>query len=204
VVKVIDQAMQITVDRLNGHLAGKFRMSEDFAALSPLTDGEGKPADIVRNRLAVFIVNLAHDAMPRGGALGVPRSAGLAAQENRRPINLDIYFMLAASYDPDTYGEGLKLLSAGMTYFQANPVITPDNTPNLPKGILQLSYEISNLRVEEVGQLWGNLGGRYVPAVLLKMRSVTVDAQAVSRIAPTIRDTKPASALPLENEAPAS
>lgn len=195
---MLDKAMEITVDRLNAHLAGKFRTTDDFVALAPLSDGDGKPADLTRNKLAIFVVNISHDAMPRGGAVsGRSGTTGLAAQENRRPLNLDIYFMLAASYDPDGYGEGLKILSAGMTYFQANPVLTPSNAPDLPKGILQLSYEISNLRVEELGQLWGNLGGRYVPSVLFKMRSVTVDAESVGRIAPTIRDAKPASPEPV-------
>lgn len=184
---MIDQAMQVTVDRLNGHLSGKFRTPDDFVALSPLTDADGKPADLVRNRLALFVVNIAHDAVPRGH----PARAGIASVDTRRPLVLDIYMMLAAAYDPETYAEGLKLLTAAMTYFQANPMVTPATAPELPEGIEQLSYELSNLRPEELGQLWGNLGGRYVPSVLFKMRSVTVDAASVTRIKPAVRAPEP-------------
>ncbi|MGC9419217.1 MAG: DUF4255 domain-containing protein [Rhodovulum sp.] len=179
---MIDRALGLVVARLNAHLSARFRVSDDLVTLSPLADAEGKPAAEVRNRLALFLINIAHDATPRRPL--APAGGGV---ERTHPIHLDIYFMLASGHDPDTYGEGLKLMSAALMFFQANPVMTPQTTPEMPEGLSQLSVEISNLRVEELGQLWGNLGGRYVPSVMFKMRSVMIDSAAVTRIVPLIR-----------------
>ncbi len=182
---MIDQVLTLVASRLNGHLAGQFRTSEEVVSLSPLTDVEGKPADNIRNKLALFITNIAQDQMPRGVRSG--RGSALGQVNGVTPVHLDIYVMLAAAHDPDKYVEGLKQLSMALRFFQAQPVMTSQNTPELPAGLEQLSFEISNLKVEEMGQMWGNLGGRYVPSVMFKMRFVTIDAGAVTGIAPVIR-----------------
>jgi hypothetical protein len=106
--------------------------------------------------------------------------------------------MLAASYDPNIYAEGLKMLSAALMYFQSYPLMTPQNTPNMPRELQQLSFEISNLRPEEMGQMWGNLGGRYVPSVMFKIRTVTLTSGAITSITPTVRT--PASQVTPKSE----
>ena len=182
---MIDRVLNLVLNRLNGYLAGQFRTSEDIVALSPLTDAEGKPADTVRNKLALFITNIAEDPMPRG--IGAGRGAPMGQVAQPHPMHLDVYVMLAAAHDPDKYGEGLKQLSAALRHFQAEPVITPQTAPDMPEGLRQLSFEISNLKVEEMGQMWGNLGGRYVPSVMFKIRFVTIDADAVTGVFPAVR-----------------
>ncbi|MCY4333702.1 MAG: DUF4255 domain-containing protein [Litoreibacter sp.] len=147
-----------------------------------MTDIEGKQAPEARNRLVMFLVNVAQDAVPRGPSGAVP--TGLVQSQ---PLHLDIYFMLASAHDADLYEEGLKLLSAGITFFQSFPVFSLKNTPEMPVGVTQLSFELSNLKSEELGQLWGNLGGRYVPSVMYKMRSVVVDGAVIRDVEPLVR-----------------
>ncbi|TCP40175.1 DUF4255 domain-containing protein [Rhodovulum marinum] len=178
---MIDSALGLVVARLNAHLSARYKVADDLVVLSPLADAEGKPAAEVRNRLALFLINIAHDATPRR-----PLAPAAGQVERAPPVHLDIYFMLASGHDPDTYGEGLKLMSAALMFFQATPVMTPQTTPEMPEGLGQLSVEISNLRVEELGQLWGNLGGRYVPSVMFKMRSVMIDSGVITRVVPLV------------------
>ena len=180
---MIDQTLKLICDRLNAHLSAVFSMSDEFVTIGPLTDTEGKPTAEARNRLTMFVTNIAHDTVPRGAGSRRALQSGQQA-----PVHLDIYFMLASGHDPEIYGEGLKLISAALMFFQANPMMTPRTTPEMPVGLSQLSIEISNLKVEEMGQLWGNLGGRYVPSVMFKVRSVIIDARAVTSITPLIRD----------------
>ena len=179
---MIDLTLKLIVDRLNAHLSGLFSVSEDLVAIGPLSDADGTPTAEARNRLTVFVTNLAQDSMPRSS---ISQSMGQVGQA--RPVHLDIYFMLASGHDPEIYAEGLKLISAALMYFQSNPVMTPQNTPEMPAGLSQLSIDIANLRVEEIGQLWGNLGGRYVPSVMFKVRSVIIDAGLVQSITPLVR-----------------
>lgn len=193
---VIDAALSLTAKRLNGHLAGRFEAAEDLVVLAPLTDPEGKPSDITRNRLALFVTNITEDPMPRRGHATGASIIGRAAEAP--PLHLDIYAMLAAAHDPNIYGEGLKMLSAALMFFQTYPVMTPQNTPDMPRELQQLSFEISNLRPEEMGQMWGNLGGRYVPSVMFKIRTVTLTTGAIKSLMPTIR--KPATTATPERE----
>jgi hypothetical protein len=192
---VIDQALSLVVSRLNSHLSTRYGVQDELVALSPLTDAEGKPAPDALNRLVMFVTNIAHDATPRGG-----RARTSVQMVQSRAQHLDVYFMIASAYEADTYMEGLKLISTALTFFQAYPVMTPQSTPDMPVGLSQLSFEITNLKVEEMGQLWGNLGGRYVPSVMFKMRSVIIDAGALTNIVPLV--TRPGqSARPEEAEA---
>lgn len=194
--RVIDAALSLTARRLNGHLAGRFEAAEDLVVLAPLTDPEGKPSDITRNRLALFVTNITEDPMPRRGQTAGASMIGRVAEAP--PLHLDIYAMLAAAHDPNIYGEGLKMLSAALMFFQTYPVMTPQNTPDMPRELQQLSFEISNLRPEEMGQMWGNLGGRYVPSVMFKIRTVTLTTGAIKSIMPAIR--KPATSANQERE----
>ncbi|GFE50681.1 hypothetical protein So717_24340 [Roseobacter cerasinus] len=178
---MIDQALQLVRDRLNDHLRIRFAVSEDLVSLSPLTDVEGKPAKEARNRLVLFMVNIARDTVPR------QRTArGAAPTLQAQPLHMDVYFMVASGHDVDLYPEGLKLVSAALMFFQSQPVFTPQSTPDMPQGLSQLTVEVSNMGLEEVGQIWSNLGSRYVPSVMFKMRSVMIDASMTTGIAPTI------------------
>lgn len=178
---MIDQALQLVRDRLNDHLRVRFSVPEDLVNLSSLTDADGKPAQAARNRLALFLTNISRDAVPRSRSGG---GAGPVVQA--QPMHVDIYFIVASGHDAELYGEGLKLVSAALMFFQAQPVFTPQNTPDMPPGLSQLTVEVSNLRVDEISQLWSNLGGRYVPSIMFKMRSVVIDAGAVTGVTPTI------------------
>lgn len=185
---MIDRAMTLVANRLNAHLKVLYGVPEDLVAVSPLTDADGKPAETARNRLVVFISNIATDGMARAPTRGGISMSGRV--RSAQPIHLDIYFMLAASFEPETYREGLKLLSSAVRYLQGHSVMTPQSHPEMPQGLEQLALEISNLGSDELGQLWGNLGGRYVPSVHYKMRSIMIDADAVVAVEPIIRDPK--------------
>lgn len=183
---MIDQVLALVVAKLNGHLSSRYGASDDIAVVTPITDGDGKVADRARNRLALFVTNISEDAMPRKGAARGATAVGQVVVTE--PLHLDVYVMLAAVYDANTYSEGLKVLSAALIYFQTFPVMTPQNTPNMPRQVKQLTIEISNLRMEEISQMWGNLGGSYVPSVMFKIRTITLTSDSVIKIDPTVRE----------------
>lgn len=185
---MIHQSLTLVRDRLNAHFRALYAVPEDLVALSPLCDSDGKPAAEARNRLAMFLTNIARDPVTRGARVPLAAGVGMAP-----PLHLDIHFMLASGHDAETYGEGLKLISSALQFFQTTPMLTPTNVPEIPSGLSQLSVEIANLNLEEVGQLWGNLGGQYVPSVMFKMRSVIIDAGAIDAVVPLIRAPEGAS-----------
>ncbi|MDE0968760.1 MAG: DUF4255 domain-containing protein [Octadecabacter sp.] len=179
---MIDLALNLVCSRLNSHLSAIYSVQEDLVVLAPLSDSEGRPTAKTHNRLALFMTNLTEDTVSRAK----PKSAR-GPLGGRRPMHLDVYFMLASGHDPKGYSEGLKLISTALMFFQANAVMTPERFPEMPTGLSNLTFEIANLRTEEVSQMWGALERRYVPSVMFKMRSVIIDAGAVSHITPLIR-----------------
>jgi hypothetical protein len=189
---MIDRAMSLVANRLNAHLRAIYGIAEDVVALSPLVDSEGKTPETARNRLVLFISNITQDATARG-SMRTPVS--LAGQVRRAPpVHLDIYFILAASFEPAKYSEGLKLLTSGMRYFQANSSLTHQTHPEMAPDLNQLSIDISNLGSDSVGQLWGNFGGAYAPSIQYKMRSVVIDSDAVIAVDPVVREADVRSA----------
>lgn len=184
---MIDICLRLISERLNDHLQGVFHVSDDMVVLSPLADASGSQAAATRNRVAMFLLNIAHDTVPRRRNPSQPADVGMAP-----PVHVDVYFMLAAAHDPELYAEGLKQISAAMMFFQASPLLTPRNMAGLPPQVSQLSIELINLKVEDLSQLWSNLGGRYLPSVTYKMRTAVIDSNTLVRIDPLVtqRDTQ--------------
>lgn len=145
-----------------------------------MTDREGKPAPETRNKLALFLINIENDRVARAARGRAPLAGGLAVSQP--PVHLDITLMLAANFDTPLYLDGVRVLSAAMAVLQAQPVMTPQTVPDMPSGLQQLSFEITNIKTDTLGQLWGNLGGRYLPSVCYLMRSVAIDGAAVDRL----------------------
>ncbi|MEL6679934.1 MAG: DUF4255 domain-containing protein [Pseudomonadota bacterium] len=182
---MIDAAVSLLVARLDAHLRQRFSSPDSMVVASALTDGEGKPVAAVRNRLALFLTNISQDTVPRQGR--VPHVArGEVGATLQPPVHLNIYFMLAAAFDADNYDEGLKVLSSAVEFFQIMPLLTPASAPEMPGGLGQISVEISNLEMETLSQLWGAFGGRYVPSVHYKLRSVAIDGAGLVEERPLV------------------
>jgi hypothetical protein len=187
---MIDRAISLVAGRLNAHLRARFGIADDIVAVSGLTDAEGKTPAGVRNRLALFVTNITHDTMSRG-VLGRPPIVAGRAPVNPMPVHLNVHVMLASSFDPENYLESLKILSHAIQFFQVNPVFDRITAPDMDRAIEQLSFEIENLDTDAASQLWGILGGRYLPSVQYKMRTVTIDAGALTAEALVIRAPQP-------------
>ena len=176
---MIDRAVSLVAQRLNAHLRARFGVADDIVAISGLTDAEGKTPAGVRNRLALFVTGITHDTMSRGVPGRTPVVAGRMAV-SPVPVHLNVHLMLASSFDPENYLELLKILSHAIQFFQVHPVFDRTNAPEMDRAIEQLSLEIENLDTDAAGQLWGILGGRYLPSVQYRMRTVTIDAGALT------------------------
>lgn len=191
---MIDRAVGFVAQRLNAHLKGRFGVADDIVATSALSDAEGKTPAAVRNRLAVFVTGITHDTMSRGLPGRLPVVAGRMAV-NPAPVHLTVHLMLASSFDAENYLESLKILSHAVQFFQVHPVFDRLSAPEMDRSIEQLSFEIENLDTDGRSQLWGILGGRYLPSVLYRMRTVTIDAGALVAESLVIRapDTRAAA-----------
>lgn len=193
---VIDRAVSLVADRLNQHARRRFDISDDIVSATTLSDPEGKPVQGARNRLVLFVTNIAQEtaarrARPRAGG------AGLRIAVSPEPVHLNVFFMIAANFDAENYGEALKVLSVAAQFLQSNPVLDHVAAPEMDARLAQLTFEIDNLDAQTVGQLWGVHGGRYLPSIHYKMRLVTIDGGWLTRedLAITRPETRPEPAV---------
>jgi hypothetical protein len=93
-------------------------------------------------------------------------------------LNINLFLQFAA-YNND-YGEALKQLGYILSYFQSHPVLTRQNTPRLTEpGVDKLIFEIVNYSHQELSNLWSQLGAKYIPSVVYKMRMIIIDESTI-------------------------
>jgi len=189
IIQELDQALRLQVPGSGGSLV----------ALSGLADGAGSPQPDIAGKVVAFLVNIEREDIPSRA----PRS--LDAGQDRLavlqpPVHLNLMVMFAANLGGAPYDEALKQISAVIAFFQGKPVFNAANTPGMDAGLDRLSVEIENLSTTDLSNLWGVLGGRYLPSVLYRVRMVTIDS---GRLISQPRRVERTSAQALPQGAPA-
>jgi hypothetical protein len=174
---MIDTAITQIARSLNQSLRRGFGAGEDLVTVSSLLDQDGGLAAQAVGKLSVFVVNIERDTLPVAIARTSPGArVGLAPP----PVCLNLMVMFAAQFSGANYPEALKLISGPIAFFQSRPLFDHHNTPDLDPRIDRLALDIENLAFGDLGNVWGMLGGKYVPSVLYKMRMVSIDGGQVS------------------------
>ncbi len=184
---MIRQALEFMRDRLDGSLRQRFPSDEPRVAISNVVDrGGGAPAGL-SDMLAMTLVNVERDPTASGTRPYLERAETSAAvMAPSMAINLDV---LASAHFEDHYEDGLALLSAAIGHFQGQVSFTPQNAPDLPKGMQKLTTEWVDLDLREIHNLWTVLGGRYLPSALYKMRMITMQEGLAMGDVPLITGT---------------
>ena len=183
---MIDIALLQIASSLNQSLRRSFDVADDLVTLASLHEPDGSLATQATGRLSMFLVGIERDTLP-GGAPRATAAArvGLAPP----PVCLNLRVMFAASFNSGHYAQALRLLAAAIGFFQSRPQLDHHNTPELDSRIDRLALDIENLGFGELANVWGLLGGRYLPSVLYRMRMVSIDARHV--LAEATRITQP-------------
>jgi hypothetical protein len=182
---VIATAVSKVARELNLAMRNRTDSTEDLVVVSNLLEIDGTPAPQAVERVAVFLVNIEREAAP-------PRHPTLADSGRSRvglvqpPIFLNLMVLFAANFSGTKYPEALKAISSVAAFFQARPVFDHQTTPDLDPAIERLTLEIENLTIADLGNLWGVLGGRYVPSLLYRMRMVVIDASRLEDQVPRV------------------
>lgn len=191
---MIDAALGQLVAQLNEALKRGANVSHDIVRASNLFEPNGDVVPDIENKVLVFLVNLERETLPYKAAAGkMGRSMRFA--EGQPPVHLNLSVMVAANFSGRHYADALRYLSLSVGFFQRRPVFDHANTPALDARIDRLVLEIENLGVNELGNLWGVLGSRYVPSVLYKVRMVTFDGNELTGVRPAIGATESAAGL---------
>ncbi|TAE02962.1 MAG: DUF4255 domain-containing protein [Bacteroidetes bacterium] len=170
---MIFNALSTVADELNQFFRNKFSQTEDKVILANLINQDGSLALTESDKVIMTLVNIQQE-----------RSTASSRQESSIKINL--YVLFTAYFTGKNYPESLKFLSAILGFFQANNVMDGQNTPNLDSDIEKLTFEIENMTIPDLSNLWGSLGGKYLPSVVYKVRLLAITENTVSIESPRL------------------
>jgi hypothetical protein len=185
---VIDRVFEHLASHLNGHFRRQFNVAEDMVVVSNLLELGGVPVVQAANKLVLFLSGVERDTLAhRSTAMPITYSHGVI--QNAAPVYLNLLVMCAANFSGSHYPEALKFLSGAIAFFQGNPVLDHQNTPEMDARVERLALNMENLSSQEMHSLWSIHGGRYLPSALFRVRMITLDGGAVRSRDPVIRQT---------------
>jgi hypothetical protein len=185
---MIHLALRHLANQLNQYLMRTLAISDEIAVVSNVVGPDGVLAPNLDNKVILVLTSIERDTVP----VRSPEGAGRMLQGSA-PMFLNLYVMVAANFKGDNYPEALKFIALAITFFQQQTMFDRRNTPDLDHGIEKLILDIENLTRHEMSNVWGLLGGRYLPSVLYRVRMVTIDPDDIHSRTPVI--TRPAAGV---------
>jgi hypothetical protein len=156
--------------------------------VTSLVDVNGGVPVNATNKLLIFLANIERETVVatqsvRPAVVGNDKDA---VAQTSAAVHLNLMLMFAANFGGSKYTEALKFISATIAFFQGRVRFDHHNSPDLDPRIERLVLDIENLKVAELANLWGILGGKYVPSVLYRMRMITIDSGQITHLVPRI------------------
>ncbi|PSJ18972.1 DUF4255 domain-containing protein [Nitrosomonas supralitoralis] len=186
---MINLAVQLLATQLNQYLRRTYNLGEDVVVVSNLLEMDGSMAANVNNKLVIFLVNIEKDAIPFRQVKS--HEVRQLEMQSVAPFYFNLYLMMTANFTGNHYSEALKFLSSTISFFQRNYVINRQIAPEMDARIEKLILDIENLSIQDLSNLWGALGGKYLPSILYRVRMVAFDAEDIAGRIPLVSEPKP-------------
>jgi hypothetical protein len=184
---MIFEALSCLVDEMNEHFRNRLKVNEQKVILSALINQDGTVAIQGENKIIVTLVNIEKES-----AKSLAQT-GATASPNTPPIlNINLHVLFSAYFSQGNYAEALRFLSFVIGYFVNKPTFNA-NTPALDSKIEKLTFELMDLNVDTLSNMWSLLGAKHMPSVVFKIRMLTFDSNFVREFRPeisAIRDNK--------------
>lgn len=165
---MIHEVVPIIADELNDFLDSRFGTAEDPVILSNILNQDGSIAISGNDKIIVSLINIERD-----GTNQLARSGG------DLPVNINLYVLFSSYFT--NYAESLKFLSGVIGFFQAYPSFMIEG--NLVR------VELYNPDLKEIGNLWSAIGAKYLPSVMYKFRTLSIDEGNISDNIPPVAST---------------
>lgn len=186
---MIDQVLTFLNTQLDGYLRQKLdpTNSNPFIQLANIawndteTPGAANGGNTPSNAF-ITLVNIEEDRISKTPDNFVRQDSSTIYKNPKIYLNLYILFAVNLS----SYTESLKRLSYIIQFFQYQSVFTPLGSPSLPAGVEKLILDLNTLSFQDMNNLWGILGSKYLPSVMYKMRLISISEEFVYGDAPLI------------------
>ncbi len=179
-------------ESLNDYLNSKETTDDDMVVLDNVAKIESwndSKAEELKDKIIISLVNVEEEKTLRNGQTTTPLN-GSNVWTHNPVVHLNLYVLFCAH--SDNYEFSLKYLSRVVTFFQKKNVFTPANSPGLDASIEKMIFDLNTVNMEQLNQLWGVLGGRYIPSVLYKMRMIALmePPETMASVVTSIQDNE--------------
>lgn len=149
--------------RLNEDIKRQLKTNEDVLSLAHVTDAS------VRTPLFLSLIQVNEDASIPNAAL--TRTISQNIERVAAPQVLKLQVLISVNGQTN-YKEGMHYLSHVMDSIREHPVMTAQNTVNLPQDISKIQMESVALDLDQQAQLWQSLGVAYQPSVVYRLHVI--------------------------------
>jgi hypothetical protein len=160
----------------------------ELGNISVYNDGDAFNADL-QNKILLSLINVEEDTVAR--SVDYYKKNNTQIKYTNPPVYLNLTLMFAATHTD--YESALISLEQVVLFFQRNRYYTVDSSPELAAynqvhnvQVEKITFEIVNLNLEQLHQVWSGLGGHYMPSVIYKMRMLQIDTGEVTGTATPI------------------
>lgn len=179
---MLDKALILIAARLNDFIHKRVDLDESIVEVASPVSPDGVMPVEANDKVLLFVANISKDTLTKAQHYKTVQSGSV---RHREPLHLNLYIYIAANFHPARYSEALYFLSLAIQCLQECPIIDRSVVADMPKGLDKLVLDIENTDLNEVSNLWGILGGKYLPSVFYKVRMLTLQTEGVvSRIHP--------------------
>jgi len=186
---MIDQALSFICAEVNAYLQNKLAITDGSTLIQLAniswndTESNGvNGAD--RSNAYLSLVNIEEDRISKSPQNYVRNGTDIIYKNPKLFLNLYVLFSVNLS----VYAESLKRLSLIIQFFQYKNVFNPVNSPAIPNGINELVLDLITLSYQDLNNLWGIMGSKYMPSVMYKVRLVNVDENFINGISGLITE----------------
>lgn len=186
---MIDQVLDFLRAQLDEYLRLKLdpANSNPFVQLANIAwhDTESA-AGTTEDKSSAFItlINIEEDRISKSQENFVRRDNVITYKNPKIYLNLYLLF----SVNLNSYTESLKRLSFILQFFQYRNVFTSLNSPALPANVDELILDLYTISFQDLNNLWGILGAKYLPSVMYKLRLITISEEFAQGEAGLLRE----------------
>jgi hypothetical protein len=173
---VIDQALDFLRVQVDNYLRMKLDplSSTPFIQLANIAWHDSETAAGATGDASdafISLINIEEDRVSRSQENYVRSTSNTIIYKNPK-VYLNLYLLFSVNLS--NYLESLKRLSYIIQFFQYRNVFTPLTSPSLPDGIEQLIFDLYTPNFQDLNNLWGIMGSKYLPSVIYKMRLISI------------------------------
>jgi hypothetical protein len=162
---MLDTTLGAICNALNQYFRNRFGIAKDKVKLSNVVVKDDSAGLSDMDKISVTLIGLHQESNIR------QKTPNLSDT----PIHLTMYVLFSVYFGEDSsYDQSLKELSAILSFFQGNPVITSQNAPDLPSEVERLTFKLENQALNEQQNMWSMLGGKHVPSVVYRVNIVPI------------------------------